>query len=153
MLTTSLQYRLMTDDDNFEPLFHYESIELDQALARRECEFFVKEGITYKQTSSAIEDSLTVIYVKTYDTAEKEKIEFQLDGGLLLEIREWKANGEHPIIKKQTFHHHAEVLHHIGSVYLYINNEEWERDSAEIDEDRLVFVLYMKKTGYKLEGK
>ncbi|WP_394191140.1 hypothetical protein [Paenisporosarcina quisquiliarum] len=152
MATASLEYRLYKGLHSFEPLFHYDSIELDQILTRRECEFFVKDGITYQQTSSAIEENLHLIYVKKVEESEKEKEVFNLNGRLTLEIREFNLRENHPIIQKHEFDQHLEILSQIGSVYLYFDQMEWERDSAEIDEDRLVYVLYMIKTGYKLEG-
>ena len=50
-----LEYRLYKNELSFEPLYHYTSLGLDEVLARRECEFFVKDGMTYKQRSSALE--------------------------------------------------------------------------------------------------
>ncbi|MET1014080.1 MAG: hypothetical protein ABWX61_06175, partial [Paenisporosarcina sp.] len=115
-------------------------------------ELFVKDGVTYQQTSSAIEGNLHLIYVKKVEESEKEKEVFNLNGKLTLEIREFNLRENHPIIQKLEFDRHIEILSQIGSVYLYIDQKEWERDSAEIDEDRLVYVLYMIKTGYTLEG-
>lgn len=152
MVTAALEYRLFKGQNSFDPLFRYESIELDQILARRECEFFVKDGVTYKQTSSAIEGHIHLIYVKKEEESEKEQEVFNLNGKLKLEIREFNSRGNHPVIQTFELDRHIEILSKIGSVYLYIDNQEWERDSAEIDEDRLVYVLYMTKTGYRLEG-
>lgn len=153
MTTASLEYRLYKGPTSFDSLFHYESIELDQVLARRECEFFIKDGITYKQTSSAIEGNAHFIYVKKEEESEIEKEVFNLNGKLKLEVREFNYRENNPIIQTFEFDRHIEILSKIGSVYLYIDNNEWERDSAEIDEDRLVYVLYMIKTGYTLEEK
>lgn len=152
LANASLEYRLYKGLHSFEPLFYYDSIELDQILTRRECEFFVKDGITYQQTSTAIEENLHLIYVKKVEESEKEKEIFNLNGKLTLEIREFNRRESHPIIHKLEFDKHLEILSHIGSVYLYFKHQEWERDSAEIDEDRLVYVLYMIKTGFTLEG-
>src|SRR6478752_1207274 len=68
-----LEYRLLKPDDTFVSIYHYQSIELEQILARRECEFFVKEGVTYKQTSSAVEDDIHIIYVKEHEHGPKDK--------------------------------------------------------------------------------
>ena len=72
----TLEYRLKKGKDEFVPIYHYPDIDLEQILARRECEFFVKEGITYKQLSSAIEDHLFVIYLEVYeeDPLENEDV-------------------------------------------------------------------------------
>ena len=37
-----LEYRLYKNELSFEPLYHYTSLELDEVLARRECEFSSK---------------------------------------------------------------------------------------------------------------
>lgn len=151
-MTTSLEYRLYKGNNSSEPLFHYEQIDLQQVLARRSCDFYVKEGIVYKQTSSAIEGDWHVIYVTKEEEGEMEKEEFNINDTLQLEMRELNGRANHPILKKIEFDHHIDILSHIGSDYHYIDGMEWEKDSAEIDEDRRVYVLYLIKTGYKMEG-
>lgn len=144
-----LEYRLQKSSDEFIPIYHYRDIELEQILTRRECEFYIKEGITYKQLSSALEDDLFVIYVEKYEEDPIEEPEF-FQEGITLEIRELNAVKEHPLIKSEKMYSHLDVLSKIGAVYTYYNGKEWERDSAEIDEDRKVYVLYVTPTGYKI---
>ncbi|TYR81654.1 hypothetical protein FZC66_07425 [Priestia megaterium] len=141
-----LEYRLLKVNDTYVSLYHYESIELDEILARRECEFFVKEGVTYKQRSSAIEDDIYIIYVDEYEYAPKQEKEGVSDY-LTVEIREFNSYRDYPLVEIKTFGTHLEVLSYIGAVYTYHNQKEWERDSAEIDEDRQVYVLYVQETG------
>ncbi|MEK1829253.1 hypothetical protein AAAC51_09240 [Priestia megaterium] len=38
-----LEYRLLKPDDTFVSIYHYQSIELEQILTRRECEFLLKK--------------------------------------------------------------------------------------------------------------
>jgi hypothetical protein len=145
-----LEYRLLKGMNGYEPIFHYPDIELEQILARRECEFFVKEGVTYRQLSSAKEGNLFLIYVEIY---EEEPVTDPLfpPPGLKLEIRELNPRKNHPILKQETYEDHLDILSVIGSVYTYIDQTEYERDSAEIDEDRSVYILYVKSTGEMLE--
>jgi hypothetical protein len=143
-----LEYRLQKGPEQFVPIYHYQDIELEQILARRECEFFVKDGVTYKQLSSAIEDQLFIIYLEVYEDGLQEQEE--RSGGIKLEIRELDARKGHPLIASKQMQHHLEVLGIIGSVYTYRHGREWERDSAEIDEDRKVYVLYVTPTGYTI---
>jgi hypothetical protein len=145
-----LEYRLRKGNDTYEAIYHYPDIELEQILARRECEFFVKEGVTYRQLSSAIEGNQFILYVEMY---EEEPVKDPLfpPKGLVLEIRELNSRSNHPILKIEHHDYHLDILSVIGSVYYYIEGVEWERDSAEIDEDRYVYILYVKATGYKLE--
>ena len=73
-----------------------------------------------------------------------------LHTGIKLEIRELNALKEYPLITSEMMTTHLDVLSVIGSVYTYIQDKEWERDSAEIDEDRKVYVLYVTSTGYTM---
>ncbi|MFJ8246176.1 hypothetical protein [Peribacillus asahii] len=144
-----LEYRLQKGPEQFVTIYHYPGIDLEQILARRECEFFVKEGVTYKQLSSAIENDLFVIYVEVYEEGLIEK-EGDLTQGIKLEVRELNARKNHPLITSKYMTNHLDVLSVIGSVYTYDYGKEWERDSAEIDEDRKVYVLYVTPTGYTM---
>ncbi len=149
MNSVILEYRLQKSKDEFIPIYHYPDIELQQILARRECEFFIKDGITYKQLSSAIENNLFVVYVEKYEEDPIIEPDPQ-QAGLLLEIRELNPQKDHPLIYTQQAMNHLEVLCILGSIYTYYNGREWERDSAEIDEDRKVYVLYVTPTRYKI---
>ncbi len=67
-----LEYRLWIGEENYRLLYFYESIDLPQIITRRECDFFVKEGVTYRQVSSALEHDTFVIYVEEYERGRKE---------------------------------------------------------------------------------
>lgn len=142
-----LEYRLQKGRDEYIPIFHYPHIELEQILARRECEFFIKEGVTYKQLSSSIEDNVFVIYLEKYEEKPME-LEILSPEAIVLEVRQLNNLKEHPLITTIHLKHHIDVLSIIGSIYTYYHGSEWERDSAEIDEDRKVYVLYVNPTGY-----
>jgi len=147
-----LEYRLWKDDESYVPLYHYEDIQLEQILARRECEFFVKEGVTYKQLSSSVEGSIVAIYVEQYEKDLLINKKTDKDTNLRLEIRELNPYKKNPLLEERDLSSHMEVLLYIGSVYTYVNQLEWERDSAELDEDQLCYILYVTPTGYKWEG-
>ncbi|WP_071393627.1 hypothetical protein [Bacillus tuaregi] len=144
-----LEYRLRKGNDQFVPIYHYPEIELEQILARRECEFFVKDGITYKQLSSAIEENLFIIYVEIYEEGPVDAAILTEDG-ILLEVRELNSLKGYPLLTSEYLTDHLDVLSTLGSVYTYHQQQEWERDSAEIDEDRKAYVLYVTATGYSI---
>ncbi|MBA2872403.1 hypothetical protein HNQ85_002712 [Anoxybacillus calidus] len=144
-----LEYRLLLDHEKYELLYFYENIDLEQIITRRECEFFVKEGVTYRQLSSALENDTFAIYVEKYEQGEKED---EVNGhGLLLEVRELNSEKNHPIITTLELHSHLEIMAYIGSSFTYFHGKEWLRDCAEIDEDRKLYVLYVTATGLILE--
>ncbi|WP_110114733.1 hypothetical protein [Bacillus sp. CGMCC 1.16541] len=146
-----LEYRLLKGNDEYVPLYHYEHIELEQILARRECEFYVKEGVTYKQRSSAIEENLHIIYVDEYEHSPKEEEDPESHHSIKVEVRELNTRKDHPALTTKYMRTHLEVLSFIGAVYTYVNRKEWERDSAEMDEDRRVYVLYVTETGFTFD--
>ena len=150
--TSVLEYRLWEGDDHYTPLYYYEKIDLEQILARRECEFFVKNGVTYKQVSSALEVNICVIYVEIFEEGPIESVHLSSHGDLTVEIRELNSLKNHPLVKTIHFERHIDVLTVIGSTYTFVDEREWLRDSAELDEDRMVYVLYGTPTGYELEG-
>jgi hypothetical protein len=144
-----LEYRLLLDDERYELLYFYENIDLEQIITRRECEFFVKEGVTYRQLSSALENDTFAIYVEKYEQGVKED---EVNGhGLLLEVRELNAEKNHPVITTLELHSHLEVMVYIGNSFTYFQGKEWLRDCAGIDEDRKLYVLYVTATGLILE--
>ncbi|WP_027409441.1 hypothetical protein [Anoxybacteroides tepidamans] len=140
-----LEYRLWLGEEHYRLLYVYEWIDLPQMIARRECEFFVKEGITYRQVSSALEHDTFVIYVEEYDRGI-QAAEMDSDG-LRLEVRELNAG----LITAFELSSHLDVLAYIGSSFTYFQEREWLRDSAEIDEDRKVYVLYVTATGFVVD--
>lgn len=144
-----LEYRLWKGNEQFTPLYYYEHIELEQILARRECEFFVKNGVTYKQVSSAIEEDIYVIYVEIFEEEPSDSITIVKKEDLVLEIRELNVLRNHPVVKTLHFQRHLDVLSIIGSTFIYVNQQEWLRDSAELDEDRMLYVLYSTPTDYE----
>ena len=144
-----LEYRLWKGDEQFTPLYYYEHIELEQIMARRECEFYVKNGVTYKQVSSALEGDLCVIYVQIYEEGPIETVNGSNKDDLTLEIRELNELKGHPLVNTLHFRTHLEILNVIGSTFTFIHEREWLRDSAELDEDRMVYVLYGTPTGYQ----
>ncbi len=145
--TFILEYRLWKGNEQFTPLYYYEHIELEQIIARRECEFYVKNGVTYKQVSSAIEGDICVIYVEIYEEGPIETETYSNDESMRVEIRELNSLKNHPLVKTLRFSTHMEILHMIGSTFIFVDEDEWLRDSAEIDEDRMVYVFYGTPTG------
>ncbi|WP_081707831.1 hypothetical protein [Bacillus massiliigorillae] len=146
-----LEYRLWLGNEEYKSLYHYDNIELEEMLARRECEFFVKDGVTYKQVSSSIEKNLFVIYVEVYEESPPETIRGGIGNMITLEIRELNAIRNHPLLETKYLEFHIEVLCIIGSTFTFVNQLEYERDSAELDEDRKAYVLYVTPTGYEWE--
>lgn len=140
-----LEYRLV--EDGFPGLFHYTDISKEEIGVRFSCDYFIKNQVVYEKTSTALEDDLFVIYVER--SATEIPHPFHLTegalGSVLLEIREVNDDLEdYPIIKVLEIPDLLTLLLYLQSNYINLNHREWEKTSAEIDEDRFVYVLYVK---------
>ncbi len=103
-----LEYRLYKNELSFEPLHHYTSLGLDEVLARRECEFFVKDGMTYKQRSSALEgDQYFLIYVDRYTEGPMDKHE---TSDIKVEIRTLDDRFDNPLLEAYYVDRHLDAL-------------------------------------------
>ncbi|MGC7872617.1 hypothetical protein ACPUYX_13950 [Desulfosporosinus sp. SYSU MS00001] len=144
-----LEYRLLDEEMGFPALFGYESIPKEEVIARCLCDYFVKEFTVYELTSSAKEEYLQVIYVKKVEEKPNSFTPGQISGMgyILLELREFSEEAEHyPLLKTLELGNMQDLLMYAVSQYINFQESEWEKTSFEIDEDRQVFSLYLKKT-------
>ncbi len=140
-----LEYRLNDELKQYPALYHYDFSDPYEIFCRRLCDYFIKEKKVYKQTSSSLEDEYYVIYV------EEETDEYVFDQAdsyshVTLEVRDYQEYSVSPLIYTYDLYSHEEALSFIGNDYLWIQEVEYEKISAEIDEDRSTYVLYMMKT-------
>ncbi|AFM41490.1 hypothetical protein Desaci_2548 [Desulfosporosinus acidiphilus SJ4] len=144
-----LEYRLLDEEMGFPALFGYESIPKEEVIARCLCDYFVKEFTVYELTSSAKEEYLQVIYVKKVEEKPNSFSPGQISGMgyILLEFREFLEEAEHyPLLKTLELGNMQDLLMYAVSQYINFQGSEWEKTSFEIDEDRQVFSLYLKKS-------
>lgn len=139
-----LEYRLNDERSHYPALYHYEFSDPYEIFCRRLCDYFIKEKKVYKQTSSSLEEEYYVIYV------EEETDEYVFEQAdnythVTLEVRDYNEYSVSPLIFTYDLYSHEEALSLIGNDYLWIQENEYEKISAEIDEDRSTYVLYMSK--------
>lgn len=146
-----LEYRLYDEENSFPALFCFEYIPKEEIAVRFACDYFTKEGVVYEKISSATEPELSVIYVKpTQDEKPlSNNSHSSLNMGLVvLEVREFHDYSKHyPIIQSFKFNGLIDVLLYIQGDFVTLNGVEWAKSSVEVDEDRQVYVLYVKRPG------
>lgn len=147
-----LEYRLADEQGEFPLLFEYDRIGLGEAALRFACEFFVKERLVYEKVSSVAEDrDRYVIYVKkapdeqAYETEPLKRPDWR---GIRVEIRKFTEEAMlYPVLETLDFEDDREALLLLTSTHAVSGGKEWERTSAEIDEDRKRYVLYVQEVG------
>ncbi|KGK82232.1 hypothetical protein DP73_20940 [Desulfosporosinus sp. HMP52] len=141
-----LEYRILDEEKNYPALYHFKAIPKDEVMVRFLADYLVKDGVVYEKTSNAIEAPLYIIYVKlTQDEkpllkSSPSKVSL---GYIALEIREFSEYAsEYPIITNLEFNSLSDLALLAQCNYFMLGNEEWEKTSFEVDEDRQRYVLY-----------
>jgi hypothetical protein len=141
-----LEYRLFDEQRGFPLLYYYDFIDKDEVSLRFACDYFVKDRVVYEKTSCAIEPRTYVIYVKVAEDEQAATVGTGLSGfrgGIRIELREYReGTSDYPVVHVFQFQDDDDALLHLQSDYLTWNGIEWEKTSAEVDEDRKVYVYY-----------
>ena len=144
-----LEYRLIDETKQYPAIYHFEELDKMQIFCRRNCDYFVLDKQVYETTSSALEEDRFVIYVKKVDD-EKPFYAASSTRPLGIEVREYRENNESPEIAFFHCETHEDVFSYLDSTYHYVHGKEVERVSAEMDQDRRVYVLYVFPVGVEL---
>ncbi|MEF3305276.1 hypothetical protein [Paenibacillus sp. GYB003] len=141
-----LEYRLFDEERGFPLLYYYDFIDKDEVSLRFACDYLVKDRVVYEKTSCAIEPRAYVIYVKTAEDEQALASGTELPGyrgGIRIELRHFREEAaQYPVVHVFQFRDDDDALLHLQSDYLQWNGVEWEKTSAEVDEDRKVYVYY-----------
>ncbi|MTH54575.1 hypothetical protein GKZ89_14315 [Bacillus mangrovi] len=140
-----LEYRLNDPLNGYPAIYHFTDLDPIQIFCRRSCDYFVLEGKVYEVTSTALERDRFVIYLKK-DEGEQPFKSAPLDRPLGIEIRLYEEYSESKEFMYVSCFDHIEVFSRLDSTYLTLRGKEYERVSAEMDQDRLTYVLYVKET-------
>lgn len=142
-----LEYRLLDKVGEYPILFYYQDIDETEIAARFVCDYFVKNAMLYERQSCAMEPLKYIIYVKKaedemmpyYSNADKHK------KNIYIEVRKFNEDlEEYPLVFTYQLKEHKEALLYLASDFFMWSGEEWQKTSAEIDEDRKVYVIYAK---------
>jgi hypothetical protein len=145
-----LEYRLLDETRGYPVLFYYDHIDRDEISLRFACDYLVKGHVVYEKTSCAVEPGCYVIYVK--HSTDEQAVDYAQTaaarwGSIQLELREYKeGTAVYPLVHTYYFKDDDDALLHLQSDYLLLNGREWEKTSAEVDEDRRVYIYYAKPT-------
>jgi len=140
-----LEYRLWDESGNESILFYYNDIKNTEIAARMTCDYFVKEGRVYEKDSTFWENGLYIIYVHPVDDelVHEGEPNYLSKREVVLEVREFKENTEYyPLIQVYFLNNMDKMATLLQGDRYYSGGIQWEKTSAETDEDRGAFVLY-----------
>lgn len=141
-----LEYRRLDEEQGYPVLYTYDGIGLLEIAARFACDRFIKDGIVYEKTSSAIEPVTSVIYVQEAGKADPGDKTPPALHGVRVELRQdWEGEPPGLLLQAFDFSDGAEVVLHLLCDYWFWLGEEWLRTLTVLDEDRKVYVYYAKR--------
>ncbi len=135
---------------SFTPFYEYplNSINQEEIYARQLCEFFIKDGKEYELFSNEMSGLDECLIIDEKGIAEKNSDEMVYKEGIHLEIRQYKRIGEMSLLHTFSLDSHWEAIRYLLKDLIEIPSlGQMGRDSAEIDEDRGCYVIYV--TEYK----
>lgn len=139
-----LEYRLLEEANNYPLLYYYADIDRTEIAARLACDYFVKDAVTYEKTSGAMDINTYVIYVQKAEI--QDNISATPPGKnskLRLELRQFIENSSYyPEIAVFEPKDNLEALLYLQCDFHYWLGQEWRKTSAELDEDRKVYIIY-----------
>lgn len=140
-----LEYRLWDEFGEESILYYYSYMKHTEIAARMACDYFVKEGRVYEKDSTFWEKGLYIIYVHPVDDEYIQYGEpfYSTKRDVVLEIRECKdETKQYPLIQVYPLKEMDEIAAFLQGDRFYVGGIQWEKTSAETDEDRGAFVLY-----------
>ncbi|MDR6225591.1 hypothetical protein [Desmospora profundinema] len=144
----TLEYRLDEPDRDHPVLFTYEEIDEEEISTRFVCDYFVTEDRVYEQTATAFGDKGPIIFVRQADDEQvwdAEGIPHPMWKGIRLEIRRFSEEAQfYPVIEIIQCRTQAELRLYLQGEILYRGGRQWRKTSAEVDENRKVYVLYVQ---------
>jgi hypothetical protein len=137
---------LLDDRGQYPVLYYYQDIDESEIASRFVCDYFVKDAVVYERQSCAMELLTYVIYVKrSQEVALESSLAEQGRKNIRIEIRRFSEGAEeYPLLFTCEVRKNKEALLYLQSDYFTWSAQEWQKTSAELDEDRKVYVIYAK---------
>lgn len=140
-----LEYRLLDKDNGYPVIYSYENITEAEIAARFVCDYFFKDGVLYQKTACATEPLVYVIYVKKDEDVITEHDDgMKYDGDKIrVEVRQFTEEIDaYPLLFTYEMKEYQQAILYLQSDFFIWQQQEWQKTSAEIDEDRKVYVIY-----------
>ncbi|KAA0545278.1 RNA helicase [Bacillus sp. BGMRC 2118] len=131
---------------SYIPFYEYSTstIEQDEIYARQLCEFFIKDGREYELYSNEMAGDEEVLIIQEKGAATKFSNEKTYPTGIHMEIRQYRNIGEMTLLHTYQLNTHWEAIRYLLKDVIEVPGYgQMVRDSAEMDEDRKCYVVYV----------
>ncbi len=146
-----LTYYLDKGNDEYTPLYEYTtaSVGVDELYARQLCTYFIMRGRQYELLSTEMDGDEEQLIIRDRGRNPHVLDEKGYHGkGLHIEIRRFKEEENYKFLTMIRCESHFDVIRYLLKDIVDVPGLGFKQvTSTEIDEDRGVYVLYVKEVG------
>jgi hypothetical protein len=146
-----LTYYIDKGNDEYEPFFEYTvpEVGIDELYARQLCTYFIMRGKQYELLSNEMNGEEDQLMLREMGSNPNTTDERGYHGkGLHIEIRRFREEEDYKLLALVPCQNHFEVIRYLLKDVADVPDIGQKLvTSTEIDEDRGVYVLYVKDVG------
>ncbi|WP_160723532.1 RNA helicase [Bacillus sp. USDA818B3_A] len=146
-----LTYFIDKGNNDYEPFYEYyvDHVGLDELYARQLCTYFIMRGQLYQLISNEMNGDEDILVIKEMGRNPHAADERGVRGkGLSIEIRRYREEENYKLITSIPCETHYDIIRFLLKDVVDVRGfGQKEVTSTEIDEDRGVYVLYVKELG------
>ena len=146
-----LTYYIDKGNGDYEPFYEYSvaTVGVDELYARQLCTYFIMRGNQYELIANEMHEEEDILVIKDLGRNPHVADERGYQGkGLHIEIRRHRETENFKLLTVIPCDSHFDVIRYLLKDIINIPNiGQKEVTSTEIDEDRGVYVLYIKDIG------
>ncbi|MDF2038411.1 RNA helicase [Cytobacillus oceanisediminis] len=146
-----LTYYIDKGEGEYEPFYEYsaQTVGIDELYARQLCTYFIMRGQQYELISSEMDGEEEILVIKDLGRNPHVLDEKVFRGkGLNIEIRRYRVSENYKLLSTIPCQTHFDIIRYLLKDIVDIPGfGQKQVTSSEIDEDRGVYVLYIKDIG------
>lgn len=146
-----LTYFVQDSKGDYEPFYEYTvpAVGIDELYARQLCTYFIMKGRQYKLLSNEMIDDEEILVLNDIGKNVSAVDEVGYQGqGLRIEIRRYREQENYRKLALIPCETHFEIIRYLLKDIVDVPGiGQMEMTSTEIDEDRSVYVIYVKNIG------
>lgn len=146
-----LIYFIDHGNGDYKPFYEYDgsTVDIDELYARQLCTYFIMRGTQYQLISNEMDGEEDILVIKEIGRNLSGAEERVFRGkGLHIEIRSYREAENYRLIKVIPCETHFDIIRYLLKDIVDVPDiGQLQVTSTEIDEDRGVYVLYVKDIG------
>ena len=146
-----LTYYIDKENGNYEPFYEYfvPAVGIDEFYARQLCTYFIMRGQQYELIANEMDGDEDILVIK--DRGRNPHVldeKVFLGKGLYIEVRRFREEENYKLLTMIPCNSHFDIIRYlIKDIADVPGLGQKQVTSTEIDEDRGVYVLYIKDIG------